>query len=119
MKKQSNWQKNTIKNTLLSLGFPFFLSSVSNATPLEHVQVSNQALLPEIELQISQTPSTCYQVTIEDGMYVREEPTIFSEALDVLLFRERVSIAPGSTEDWLSISAPTPGYVWADWLAPC
>jgi len=103
---------------LLALGLPVVLASAANAVPLESVQSSSQEHWSDV-VQIAQAPNSCYQVIAQAGMYVQAEPTIFSESLDILLFGEQVLIAPGSTEDWLSISAPTPGYVWADWLVPC
>jgi uncharacterized protein YgiM (DUF1202 family) len=70
------------------------------------------------EFQLAQSGS-CRQVVAESGLYVREGPTIFSEAIGILNYGRNVTVQPGGTERWVRISAPLAGYVYAGWLGAC
>jgi len=119
----NNWQQVVIVAVSLFLGLPVFFTSeaIASSVNLNGSQLSSQAGLsePSSELHIAQDLNTCYRVTAESGLYVREEPDVYSEAISVLRFGQNVTIAPGGTENWVPILAPLRGYVWADWLAPC
>lgn len=123
MKQKNNWQKIIGLAVPLSLGLPIFLTFTvtANAANSNSLQSLTQANIPnpEFEFQVAQNTSACYRVVAEYGLYVREEPTVYSEAIGVLNFGEDVTTAPGGTEYWTPISAPIQGYVWTDWLTPC
>ncbi|MEP0914428.1 hypothetical protein NDI45_26345 [Leptolyngbya sp. GB1-A1] len=154
MKHRNNWHSIIAATILLPLGLSYFsrFDAVANAATANAIssysaqflaQESLSQLQPEV--QISQSPNTCYQVAAENGMYVREEPTVYSEAIGILnpgqnitlasgntvnqlsvlastedyIWTDWLTIGPFGTENWMPISAPIRGYVWADWLAPC
>lgn len=142
MKRQTNRWCNATKISLLSLSLPVLLASATSANIVNSAghQSQSQGILSEsqLEFQISQGSNICYQVIAEHGMYVREEPTVYSEAIAIINYGQPVAIAPLSPEDrtpnstpipgfiwpnvaenWTPISAPIPGYVWTDWLTPC
>lgn len=68
--------------------------------------------------QLAQSAS-CRQVVAESGLYVRESPTVFSEAIGILNYGRNVTVQPGGTDRWVRISAPLAGYVYAGWLGAC
>lgn len=128
MKHHKHWQQVIAKTALLSLGLPVFFTSAAMANTsnlagsnLEGHQVPTQKNLPETQsaLQTTQAPNVCYRVVAESGLYVREEATIYSEAIAILYYGQPVTIAPGGTEKWTPILTPIRGYVWSDWLIPC
>jgi len=123
MKHQNNWRQTLATTISFSFALPIFLTSTATANPvdLNHSQfpIQENSLEPQLESQIVQAPNTCYQVVAEHGMYVREEPTVYSEAIAILYLGQNVSIVPDATQYWVPISTPIQGYVWADWLAPC
>ncbi|MGG6295655.1 hypothetical protein ACQ4M4_14795 [Leptolyngbya sp. AN02str] len=123
---QNQWRRIGVRAALLSCGLSvsFTAAAIANRAQPQVSQRQPQASRSERqpELQIAQEPNACYRVVAEDGLYVREEPTVYSEALAILNFGQPVTIAPdgtGGTEYWAPIATPIPGYVWADWLAPC
>lgn len=73
----------------------------------------------EIVAQLSQG-SSCQQVSAEgSGLYVRSQPTVYSDARAILFDGQRLTLGNSGTEHWVEIVAPLPGYVFRGFLAPC
>ena len=55
--------------------------------------------------------NTCQQVAAKgSGLYVREEPTVYSKTLAILPDGQNVAVANGGTEYWVP-TAPLSGYL--------
>jgi uncharacterized protein YgiM (DUF1202 family) len=80
---------------------------------------SNSTLAAEIGTRIAQRPYSCNQVIAQRGLYVREKPTVYSEAVGIIAYGRNVEVAGGITNNWVPISAPLKGYVYADWIGNC
>ncbi|MEG3881184.1 SH3 domain-containing protein [Microcoleus sp. herbarium7] len=93
-----------------------------NADKLETVQFSTSertSLQKQGEFQLAQAAGSCYQVIARNGLDVRRDPTVYSEAIGIINYGRNVTVEPGRTRYWIPISAPLQGYVYANWLAPC
>jgi Bacterial SH3 domain len=128
MEHKNSWQQTaTLSLTPFLLGLPVVLTSVATASAVNPIdnsgqsqyQINLQSSSSDPESQFAQDINNCYQVVAEYGMYVREEPTVYSEAIAVLSYGQDVEIVPGGTEYWSRITEPIQGYVWSDWLTPC
>jgi len=78
--------------------------------------------------QLAQGSDNCHQVAARNGLYVREDPTVYSGALGILPYGRNVTVVeskgantvggnPGAK--WMPISAPLQGYVYAGFLSSC
>ncbi len=124
MKHHNNW-----RNEIIAIAVPLYLSmsvflastAAANTASIDSFQapIQTNSSNSEPEAQIAQNTNVCYQVIAEDGLYVRREPTVYSEAIAILDLGQNLTIAPGGTDNWVFTPAPIRGYVWADWLAPC
>lgn len=85
----------------------------SQSGALEALLLSDQR-----HLELTQS-SSCAEVVPPNGLYVRREPTVYSEAIGILEYRTNITAEAGGTEEWLPISTPLKGYVWRGWVAPC
>jgi|GEM_PF-4990418 len=63
--------------------------------------------------------NTCVQVAPQDGIYVHQKPSVYGEALAILLLGENVTVASDINDGWVAISSPIQGYVYADDLTLC
>jgi Bacterial SH3 domain len=70
-------------------------------------------------VQLAQTLEGCRQVVAQNGLYVRAEPTVYSEARGIINYGRNVTVAPGRVGRWVRISAPMEGYVYSGWLGTC
>lgn len=124
MKRTQSWKR------LSPLTVSFWLAAVmlSFSADATHSRTQvDQSLTPEFTsssnqsmLQLAQSfPNNCAEVIALSGLYVRREPTVYSEAIGILNYSTNVIAEAGGTEEWLPISAPLKGYVWRDWVAPC
>lgn len=80
---------------------------------------SKNTLATEIGNQIAQQSYSCHQVIAQRGLYVREKPTVYSNAVGIVAYGRNVEVAGGITNNWVPISAPLKGYVYADWIGNC
>jgi len=80
---------------------------------------SNSTLAAEIGTQMAQRPYSCNQVIAKRGLYVREKPTVYSKAVGIIAYGRNVEVAGGITNNWVPISAPLKGYVYANWIGNC
>lgn len=120
-------QKNSKKQAVLTLAF--LLTVVPIVTPtfavnaVEHrdnkLHTEKNTLAAEIEPQIAQSSNNCYQVIAKRGVYIREKPTVYSTALGIVAYGRNVEVAGEITNNWVPISAPLQGYVYADWISRC
>lgn len=112
-----------------ALTLPFLLITTVIVTPIVSVNAielqdnklssSKNTLAGEIEPQIAQSSNNCYQVIAKSGVYVREKPTVYSTALGIVAYGRNVEVAGEITNNWVPISAPLQGYVYADWISRC
>lgn len=120
-------QKNSKKQPVLTLAF--LLTVVPIITPtfavnaIEHrdnkLHNKKNTLTTELEPQIAQNSNNCYQVVAKRGVYVREKPTVYSTALGIVAYGRNVEVTGEITNNWVPISAPLQGYVYADWISQC
>ncbi|MGF1497607.1 MAG: SH3 domain-containing protein [Elainellaceae cyanobacterium] len=61
----------------------------------------------------------CRQVLNEGGLYVREAPSPYSEAIAALPMGAQVTVQVLESAGWVPVSAPQPGYMFAAYLGAC
>ncbi|MDZ4870939.1 MAG: hypothetical protein CLLPBCKN_000327 [Chroococcidiopsis cubana SAG 39.79] len=120
-------QKNSPKE-YSALTIPFLTAAIL-VTPMLSVSAielqnstsssSNSTLASIIGTQIAQQSYSCHQVIAQRGLYVREKPTVYSNAVGIVAYGRNVEVAGGITNNWVPISAPLKGYVYADWIGRC
>jgi uncharacterized protein YgiM (DUF1202 family) len=71
------------------------------------------------EFQLAQVTDACRQVSVEGGLYVRAEPTVYSEALGTVTYGRNVTVETPQGDGWVAVSAPIPGYMYSQYLSPC
>lgn len=118
----SKWRYS--KTTAASLVFATTTFAIPSFAANELIQHSIQPLTSELryqhKLQITQNLSdNCAEVVPSSGVYVRREPSVYSEAIGVVEYGSYVTIAGDRIGEWMPISAPVQGYVAAGWLTPC
>jgi uncharacterized protein YgiM (DUF1202 family) len=123
MKQNNSRPKSIILTTLLLIGSTFVSTpafAVNIAEPQEnHPSTLKSSLDSQKEFQLAQTQDSCYQIIARSGAYVRREPTVYSEAIGAIAYGRNVEVTGDVISDWVPISAPIPGYVYSDWVAPC
>ncbi|MBD2465497.1 SH3 domain-containing protein [Oscillatoria sp. FACHB-1407] len=93
---------------------------IASAISLQnHSAALAEPLLAQQEYQLAQIPDNCRQVTASSGLYVRQEPTVYSQALGVIGSGRYVTIKNPGTNGWAPISAPLEGYVYTGFLGTC
>lgn len=116
MKQQRDWHaSSTLTMSLLLTATVFATPSVA-MNPYE--RSSDQHNFSKNKI-LAQTSYSCHQVIAKRGLYVREKPTVYSNAVGVIAYRRNVEVAGGITNGWVPISAPLKGYVYADWIGSC
>ncbi|NHC37392.1 SH3 domain-containing protein [Scytonema millei] len=121
-----NWKHRSKEYSALTIPF---LTAAILATPMLSVSAielrdntssnSKDLLAAEIGNQIAQRSYSCNQVIAKRGLYVREQPTVYSNAVGIIAYGRNVEVAGGITNNWVPISAPLKGYVYADWIGRC
>ena len=133
MKQMSNWPKFVAVSTLLLPALTAFTSSSSAASTamlqsihsftLERTSFPNDGVY-----QLAQASDNCRQVVVRNGVYVRRGPTVGSFRVGIIPYGRYVTVVenPGADvvvgnpgAEWMPISAPLQGYVFAAYLAPC
>lgn len=117
MKTHEMWQKYTsLTSSLLvtatALVAPSFAAN-KNPTPYK-VEVQNQG-----ESLLAQIPDSCRQVVAGNGLNVRQEPTIDSQAIGLIGSGRTVTIQSLGENGWVPITAPLKGYVYGGFLGEC
>lgn len=125
MKQAQSWKR----LSPLTVSFWLAAAMLGFSADVTHsrTQVNQSSLTPEFTSssnqfisQLAQSfPNNCAEVIALSGLYIRREPTVYSEAIGILNYNTNVIAEAGGTEEWLPISAPLKGYVWRDWVAPC
>lgn len=130
MRPIKNWQKATIPSLLLSALTAFVAPATAAGTiTTQEIQTPQiTSFQSEGTYQLAQTSNTCREVSARNGLYVREDPTVYSTALGVLPYGRNVTVVenPGRNVvvgnpgvEWMPISAPIRGYVYAGFLSSC
>jgi uncharacterized protein YgiM (DUF1202 family) len=112
-----------------ALTISFLLTAAVVATPTLAVNAvesqdnispsSKRTLASQTKFQLAQRSYSCHQVIAKRGLYVREQPTVYSNAVGIVAYGRNVEVAGGVTNGWVPISAPLKGYVYADWIGNC
>ncbi|MCU0547320.1 MAG: SH3 domain-containing protein [Oscillatoriaceae cyanobacterium Prado104] len=111
MQQQKMWQKYT---TLTSSIFLTATVLVAPAIASEPNQTQNQD-----EDLLAQASETCRQVIARNGLYVRRQPTVNSEAIGIIDSARNVTIQNLGENGWVPIAAPLQGYVYGGFLGSC
>ncbi|MEW6499620.1 MAG: hypothetical protein AB1589_45230, partial [Cyanobacteriota bacterium] len=131
MKQMSNVQKSVTIPTLLLSALTAFVAhpiAASTATTQEIQTPKITSFQNEGVYQLAQISDNCREVAARSGLYVREEPTVYSRALGIITHGRNVTIVdnPGRNivsgnpgAEWMPISAPLQGYVYAGFLSSC
>lgn len=133
MLKMKYWSQFTVTIHLFLLALTAFTTSSAVASTAIHqdkqLSTPKQTFFQnERDYQIAQVSSNCRQVAVKNGLYVRQAPTVYSKALGVIPQGRNVTVVenrganvvvgnPGA--EWMPISAPIQGYVFAGFLTPC
>jgi uncharacterized protein YgiM (DUF1202 family) len=127
----STWQKYVTMPTLLLSALTAFVSpstAASTATTQEIKTPKVTSFQNKGVYQLAQGSTNCRSVAARNGLYVREDPTVYSRALGIIPYGQNVTVVesrgantvggnPGAK--WMPISAPMQGYVYADFLSSC
>lgn len=131
MRQMSNWQKSVTIPTLLLSALTAFVApstAASTATTQETQTPKITSFQNESVYQLAQTSDNCREVAARNGLYVREDPTVYSKALGILPYGRNVTVVESRGENtvggnpgakWMPISAPLQGYVYAGFLSSC
>lgn len=108
------------RHAFSTLMMSLFLGATVFATPSVAMNSSQHSSdRTSTNKTLAQTSYSCHQVIAKRGLYVREKPTVYSNAVGVIAYRRNVEVAGGITNGWVPISAPLKGYVYADWIGRC
>ncbi|MBZ8179403.1 SH3 domain-containing protein [Oscillatoria salina] len=113
-----------IKNKISALtalsSLSFAALSFSFPAKAKEITTSSNYLEKQEQIQVAQAGS-CYEVSARgSGLYVRQEPSVYSQSLGVLNDGRNVTVIGNvSNNDWVQISAPVPGYVFGGFLESC
>lgn len=127
----SNWQKSvTIPTLLLSALTAFIPPSIAVSTAATQKIQTKKIISIQNEgvYQLAQGSDNCREVAARNGLYVREDPTVYSRALGIIPYGRNVTVVesrgantvggnPGGK--WMPISAPLQGYVYGGFLSSC
>ncbi|MBE9182482.1 SH3 domain-containing protein [Oculatella sp. LEGE 06141] len=122
MRQDSVWQPILAATTVplvtaIALGIPAF---AANQTPNQKGQPSSgSGSIPQEDIHVAQVTDTCRQVAVEGGLIVREDPTVYSEALGTVAYGRNVTVETPQSDGWVAVSAPIPGYMYSAYLSPC
>jgi uncharacterized protein YgiM (DUF1202 family) len=122
--KNSKWHKSTMLTSSLLLTATVF-TAPAFAVDLNQTQ-SIQSSVPENTLAQNQTEhllaqvsDNCRQVIARNGLNVRREPTVNSEAIGIIDSGRNVTIQSLGTNGWVPITTPLQGYVYGGFLGAC
>jgi uncharacterized protein YgiM (DUF1202 family) len=71
------------------------------------------------EYLLAQASESCRQVIARNGLYVRQQPTVNSEAIGIIDSARNVTIQSLGENGWVPITAPMQGYVYGGFLGSC
>jgi uncharacterized protein YgiM (DUF1202 family) len=131
MKQMTNWQKSVTIPTLLLSALTGFVPPSTAASTATTQEIQTPKITPfqnEDVYQLAQGSDNCREVAARNGLYVREDPTVYSRAIGVIPYGRNVTVVesrgantvggnPGAK--WMPISAPLQGYVYAGYLSSC
>ncbi|MBE9191881.1 SH3 domain-containing protein [Gloeocapsopsis crepidinum LEGE 06123] len=122
MKQTITW-KNYPALTISFLSTVALTTSILTVNAVEPLAskslIVKKTLASPTEFEIAQRSDSCYQVIAKSGLYVREEPTVYSSAVGIIAYGRNIEVAGGITNNWVPISAPLKGFVYADWIGRC
>jgi hypothetical protein len=125
MKPIDQWKNSTTLTTVfwaITAALSISAYAATGATRQAAQASALETLLPgeQNDLQLAQGfPNNCAEVVPPSGLYVRREPSVYSEAIGIVEYRSYLTTEEGGSDTWLPISAPLKGYVWRAWVAPC
>lgn len=78
-----------------------------------------ESLKSQRVLLAQETASSCRQVTANNVLNVRREPSLEAAVVGTIAARRNVTIQNQGDKGWVPIVAPVEGYVFAEYLADC
>ncbi|HAX77499.1 MAG TPA: hypothetical protein DCY88_17110, partial [Cyanobacteria bacterium UBA11372] len=105
------WQKYTSLTSSIMLTATVLVAPGFAAEPN---QTQNQG-----EYLLAQTSETCRQVIARNGLNVRQQPTVNSQAIGIIRSGRTVTIQNLGQNGWVAITAPLQGYVYGGLLGAC
>jgi hypothetical protein len=119
MRQVSNWQKSVTIPTLLLSALTAFVppsTAASTATTQEIQTKKITSFQNESVYQLAQTSDNCREVAARNGLYVREEPTVYSRALGIIPHGRNVTVVENPGRNMV---VGNPGVKWMPISAPC
>lgn len=111
MPQKGIWQKyTTLTSSLLLTATVLVAPSFAADTD----QTQNQG-----EYLLAQASESCRQVIARNGLNVRQQPTVNSEAIGIIDSGRTVTIQSLGQNGWVAITAPLQGYVYGGFLGSC
>ncbi len=122
--KRMNVGPQMVAATLPVVAAAIALASPGAATSTERIYNSSSSPLnasssAEGGMQVAQASGVCRQVTARGGLYVREQPNVYSRAIGAVPYGANVTVLAPQLEGWVPVSAPLQGYMFSVYLAPC
>lgn len=122
--KINGWQKLATATALFPLAAIAFatpaVAATTTVSPNNFFPASAEVTLSQQgNYPLTQVSDSCRQVVSRYGLYVRREPTAYSQILGVIDYRRNVTIKNRGVNGWVPISAPLEGYVYAGFLGFC
>lgn len=113
-------QKTIAFASLISITLMAFTTSTSAESRTPVFYEKRTSLQKEEASLVAQNGNSCREVSAKGtGLYVRQEPTVYSTALGIVEDGRNVTIQGSSIDGWVRISTPIQGYVYADFLSSC
>jgi uncharacterized protein YgiM (DUF1202 family) len=122
--KNSQWQRATLLTSALLLTAtvftaPSFAVNVNQTQAAQSSASTNTKIQNSGEYLLAQVSENCRQVIARNGLNVRREPTVNSEAIGIIGSGRNVTIQSLGTNGWIPITAPLQGYVYGGFLGAC
>lgn len=120
--KQKSSQKEYLVLTILLLTAAVLATPTLAVNAVEtqnNISRSSKRIVASQARFQAQRSNNCHQVLAKSGLYVREKPTVYSNAIGIIAYGRNVEVAGVTTNNWVPIYAPLKGYVYADWIGNC
>lgn len=87
--------------------------------PFVSANAQNLNLVNNKENQLAQAADNCRRVFPPEGVYVHTQPTVYGSIIGSIAGGRYVRIESENINDWIPISIPLKGYVFAGYLTSC
>lgn len=119
-----NRRYSPMKQHGLEIKLPILAASLSivattSIVPFVSANAQDSDLTNSEENQLVQTADSCRRVFPPEGTYVHTQPTVYGFVIGSIAGGRYVKIESGGINDWVPISIPLKGYVFAGYLTDC